>query len=120
MIAIIVFSRGAREAKTIPEPEVNTNLAAALALAKTHDPGTTLVISDGQPDNESAALREAESFRGAIDVLYIGPESNATAMRFMQRLAKTAHGEMRMNDISGEVGARALLPALMALLPAPS
>lgn len=97
---LVAFSGSVRNVDTVPEPESNTNLAAALKHVKDMDPGVTLVISDGLPDNEAAALSVARAFRGAIDVLYIGPESDTAAIAFMRRLAASADGNVRTHDVA--------------------
>lgn len=97
---LVAFSGAARNVSSVPEPDANTNLAAALQHVKNIDPGVTLVISDGLPDNEAAALSVARTFRGAIDVLYIGPETDHAAITFMRRLAAAAGGEVRTHDVA--------------------
>lgn len=116
---LVAFSQQAREVEQIPEPESNTDLAAGLALVKTLDPGTTLVISDGEPDSQAAALAVARTFRGAIDVLYIGPAGNAGAIDFMRRLAAAAGGQVTLNDIAAPEGVRLLQRRIAGLLPGP-
>ncbi len=116
---LIAFSREAREVKRIPDAtEANTNLVAALEAARVFDPGQTLVISDGQPDNEAAALALARQFRGAIDVLYIGPDTDRAAISFMQKLAAAADGAVSINDLKSESGTKMLAHTLTKLLPA--
>jgi hypothetical protein len=97
---LVAFSGTPRRVSSVPEPEANTNLAAALRYVKDMDPGVTLVISDGLPDNEAAALAVARTFRGAIDVLYIGPETDTAAIAFMRRLAAEADGNVRTHDVA--------------------
>lgn len=101
---LMVFSSDVRTVSTVPEPDGNTNLALALEHVKDMDPGVTLVISDGIPDNEAAALAVARTFRGVIDVLYIGPETDAKAIAFMRRLAAAANGRVQTHDV-GRLGA---------------
>ncbi|MHB1057259.1 MAG: vWA domain-containing protein [Rhodanobacter sp.] len=116
---LVAFSRHAREVEYIPDPESNTDLAAALEHVHAMDPGTTLLISDGEPDNEAAAIAAARKFRGAIDVLYIGPEGNVRAIDFMRRLAAAAAGSVTINDITTTAGARLLQQRIAGLLPGP-
>ncbi|QOX05575.1 MULTISPECIES: hypothetical protein [Xanthomonas] len=116
---LFAFSQRAREVEQIPEPESNTELAGALALVRKLDPGTTLLVSDGEPDNEAAALAQARLFRGAIDVLYIGPEANTRAIEFLRRLAASAGGHVTINDIAAPAGARLLQERIAGLLPGP-
>lgn len=113
---LFVFSADVREVCDVPEPEHNTNLVAALRAARQLDPGVTLVISDGQPDNAAAAIEEARQFRGAIDVLYIGPESDRAAIEFMKRLAAAAGGDVRTHDVARLGNAQQLLGHIAGLL----
>jgi hypothetical protein len=94
-------------AADLPPPRGNTALHLALHAAIARDPGRILVVSDGEPDDEKAALAAAAKFPGVIDVLYIGPDANTAAMRFLRALAKTGHGQYHGSDI-----ARAGQPAL--------
>ena len=113
---LFAFSGSVREVTTIPEPENNTNLAGALEHVLPLDPGAVLVISDGQPDNAERALAVAARFRGAIDVLYVGPESDHAAIAFMRRLAGAAGGDVQMHDM-GKIGsARQLQTRISGLL----
>lgn len=113
---LFAFSGGVREVEAIPEPEHNTNLAGALHAVRQLDPGVTLVISDGQPDDDKEALIEAAQFRGAIDVLYIGSETDYAAIAFMRRLAAAAGGELRTHDVGRLGNARQLLGHIAGLL----
>lgn len=117
---LVAFSRAAREVQQIPEPESSTDLAAGLEFARRFDPGVTLVISDGEPDSESDALAVARQFRGAIDVLYIGLESNTHAIDFMRRLAAASGGTVTINDVATPAGVRMLQQRIAGLLPGPA
>lgn len=116
---LIAFSKHAREVSVVPEPGSNTDLVAGLEAARAHDPGVLLLISDGQPDDPKSALRIAQSWRGAIDVLYIGPDSDAAAIAFMRQLAAAAAGDVRVNDIGKAGGIQKLAQSIAALLPGP-
>jgi hypothetical protein len=89
-VKCIAFSSGARLVSPIdlPEPDGGTNLRGALIMAAGL-PNITdiLVVSDGQPDDENAALRAASALKVRIDALYIGPDTDAAAINFMRRLA---------------------------------
>jgi hypothetical protein len=86
-------------AAVLPEPNGGTALHLALACAVGYQPGVTLVISDGQPDNEQHALAQAEQLSGRIDTLYIGPDGDRAAMDFMRRLARVGCGRDMRADL---------------------
>lgn len=115
---LVAFSADAREVDSIPEPESSTDLANALEAVRQHDPGVTLLISDGQPDDPAAALRIARTWRGVIDVLYVGPEGDTKAIEFMRSLAAAAAGSVHVNDVQRTGGdVRQLGQTITLLLP---
>lgn len=93
-LGIVAFASSAQFVPSGVPPLLGsgTNLASALQFVRVADTGDIrfMVISDGQPDNAEAALREATKFRGRIDTIYVGPEGGQGA-EFLRRLA-TAHG----------------------------
>lgn len=71
-----------------------TNLAAALEFAHIAD-GCGIqfvVISDGEPNSESAALQAAGRFQSRIDTVYVGPEGGSGAA-FLRQLAAASGGQ---------------------------
>ncbi len=70
-----------------------TDLAKALRFAKMADIATIrfIVVSDGQPDDEHAALDVAATYQGQIDCVFVGPEHDLHGQEFLGRLAN-AHG----------------------------
>ena len=116
---LIAFSAAAQQVSSIPEPHSNTDLVAGLEASREHDPGVLLLISDGQPDDPEAALQIAKTWRGAIDVLYVGPDSDAAAIAFMRRLAAAADGAVRVNDIGTSDGAKRIGETITGLLSGP-
>lgn len=115
-IELFAFSADVRPCSDIPEPESNTNLALALRTVNSGVPGATLLISDGRPDNEAAALSAAREFKGVIDVLYIGPESDLSAINFMQTLARITGGTVRTHDLARLGNTQQLLGHIAGLL----
>lgn len=97
---LVIFSSRAAEVTTIGEPDGGTALHLGLAHIEPWCPSHTLVISDGQPDNEAAAIAQAERLVGIIDVLYVGPDCDKAAMDFMRRLARIGCGRMQSADIA--------------------
>jgi len=103
----------------LPSATGSTALHLALEAAQREKPIRTLVISDGHPDSEDAAMQAASSLTGRIDVLYIGPDGDAAAIAFLRRLAMHGGGTIHTHDL---VRLRtSLLPSLHTalLLPAP-
>jgi hypothetical protein len=76
----------------VPEPDGGTPLAQAIALAKRHGATRLVIISDGEPDNNDAAMREAEAFGGRIDVVFVGPEGSMGSF-FLDEMAQKTGGE---------------------------
>jgi hypothetical protein len=73
----------------LPEPAGGTDLAAALeAVARlTPRPGRLLLISDGEPDDPTAALQAARALRPMmINALFVGDDRDASAKGFMRAL----------------------------------
>ena len=70
-----------------------TDLAKALKFAKVADVTGIrfIVISDGEPHDEEAALKVAKTFKNKIDTIYVGPE-NGDGQAFLKRLAKASGG----------------------------
>jgi Mg-chelatase subunit ChlD len=71
-----------------------TNMAEALKFVHVaDDTGIKIIlISDGEPDSESATLEQARRFKSQINTLYIGPEMGS-GREFLQKLAKATGGK---------------------------
>lgn len=72
-----------------------TDLTKALKFAKTADLSSGMrfiVISDGEPHDESGALTMAKTYKNHIDTIYVGPE-NGDGQEFLKRLAKASGGQ---------------------------
>ena len=71
----------------------NTDLERALKFARVADTGSVrfVIISDGEPDSEQDALAAAAVYKGRIDCVFVGPESDRKARNFLDKLA-SAHG----------------------------
>jgi hypothetical protein len=107
--ALVGFASTARrvDAPTdLPSPAGGTALHLALDAASALRPGRTLVISDGEPDDEDAALAAAGRVPGRIDVIYCGPDSNTQAIAFMRRLATAGGGVVVVRDVLRESSLR--------------
>ena len=96
-MSIIAFSAVAvsvARPEELPHPSGGTALHAALAEASKRRPAATLVISDGEPNEgtEDLAISIADQMTGRIDVIYCGPDNNAKAIKFLNRLAKVGAG----------------------------
>lgn len=78
-----------------------TDLAGALSFAKIADLPSGMrfiVISDGEPDSQSEALRVAKTYRNKIDVIFVGNEAKPDGRDFLQRLAATSGGQLMTAD----------------------
>lgn len=102
----------------LPRPNGGTALHAALAEAVALAAGQTIVISDGQPDDKQRALAEAHALRGTIDTIYIGPEHDREAIRFLDELAAAGGGQAVVQSVDQADRLVAPLRAVLGL-PAP-
>src|SRR5690606_21290112 len=86
-ITIIEFNSVPRVVESpndISEPSGGTDMASGIRLAAAETPERTIIISDGEPNNESDALEAAKHLSGTIDVIYCGPDNNTAAISFMR------------------------------------
>lgn len=88
-------------------PSGTTDLAGALKFARVADvPGMRfIVISDGEPDDANAALREAAKYKNRIDTIFVGPERNPHGRDFLECLAKASGGQAIIADLAKELKA---------------
>lgn len=84
----------------LPTPAGGTALHLALRALAQLDPQAILVISDGYPDSPDLAFSAAARLSGRIDVIYIGPDDDATAKAFMLALAKSHGGTVVEQDVT--------------------
>lgn len=71
----------------------STDLARAIGFLRTltKRPERIVLISDGEPDDSNAAIREATGFSVPIDIIFIG-QKGSSGERFMINLAKFTTG----------------------------
>lgn len=84
---------------TIPEPCGGTPLHKAINFAKNNGAGRAIVISDGCPDDQSAAMAAAAAFGGRIDCVFVG-DPGERGEAFLKSLAQSTGGEMFTGDLS--------------------
>jgi Mg-chelatase subunit ChlD len=101
-IAVIAFS-GKPEFAPSGTPRMiggGTDLTKALAFVRAADGCEMrfIVISDGQPDDEAAALAEAARFVSRIDTVFVGPNGDPGA-QFLKRLAAASGGQYSKNEV---------------------
>lgn len=82
-----------------------TDMAKALQFAKISDvPGVQFVlISDGEPEDETKTLQVAKTYRNKISTIYVGPEEHPTGRDFLQRLAAATGGQTITVDRAKEL-----------------
>ena len=78
----------------IPEPAGGTDLTKAFQYLKQQDCKHVVLLTDGQPDDEESALREAIGLR--VDVYYIG---NGETPDFLIRLTKQCKGSVGHSEL---------------------
>ena len=113
LVAFGSIAAAVRSPADLPAPAGGTALHLALDAAAAHRPRKTVVVSDGRPDSEDAALDAAHRLPGLIDVIYCGPDSDAQAIDFLRRLARLGGGRVVVADVAREA-ARTGRPSLVA------
>lgn len=85
-----------------------TDLAAALQFAKVADVPDMrfIIISDGEPNDEHAALDVASRYTNRIDTIYVGPREWPAGQAFLQRLANASGGASVTADRAAELADR--------------
>jgi uncharacterized protein YegL len=85
-----------------------TELDKALKFAKIADVGKVrfILISDGQPDDEQAAIAIARTYKNKIDVIFVGPETDRSAREFMRKLAACTGGQTVTAEKAKELSAK--------------
>jgi Mg-chelatase subunit ChlD len=95
-IGVIAFSDRAEFVPGGIPPYIggSTDMVAALRCAYPADGlGIKIVLlSDGEPDDTAATLREARKFKTHIDTVYIGPERETRGRDFLRELAQATGG----------------------------
>lgn len=99
----------------LPRPMGNTDLEAALLLAASVWPSEVIVISDGLPDDQDAAIRAANQVPGIISVLFVGDDGDVEGAAFMRRLAAVGGGVMVHKDIAKHLAIGDDLRGMLAL-----
>lgn len=111
--------KGASTGKWTPKPfdclGGSTAMGDALEfVAANYKPRKTILITDGQPDDEDHALQAVELLTGSVDTIYCGPDADP-GVDFLKRLSRAGVGTQVTWD-----GAAELAPVLRRLaLPAP-
>jgi hypothetical protein len=100
LISFDSFARLVPSPSALPTPNGGTALHLALDLAATFRPGRTLVLSDGRPDDEAAALASGERLPGRIDCIFCGPDSDRQGKDFLARLARLGCGNFEHADLA--------------------
>jgi hypothetical protein len=88
------FSDDVYNKQNIPEPNGSTNLAKGFRYLQNTEfkAKRVVLVSDGEPDNESSALNEANKLFVPVDIIYIG-DKGSRGERFMERLASSTGGK---------------------------
>lgn len=104
----------------IPNPSVlwatggGTALDLGLREIAKLNPSQTVIISDGEPNNEQDALIAAESLTGTISTIHIGDDQDKAAIAFMRKLANLGCGTTYIQDLGrGHVELGAAINRLM-------
>ena len=91
--------------------QTSTNLAEAFRTIKAAGYYSAILVTDGEPDSEMAAIREAYGMK--LGIIYIG---NPPVPEFLERLAKATEGTFQLADMRD---LKQLEDAIMRALPPP-
>lgn len=110
------FGSSCHPLETIPEsdtyePHGGTNMAGAFDTAKAAGFFNAIIITDGAPDSEQAALNSAAGMR--LGIIYVGPSPMPS---FLERLAAATDGTFQIADLRDT---KMLEDAIIRALPAP-
>ena len=108
-VAVVAFSSTVQFCPGGIPPRLGggTDMAGALRFVQPADGCAKIVlISDGQPDSESATLAVAREFEHRIDTVYIGPESGfgsygPAGRAFLEKLAAATGGKAMKSAAPG-------------------
>jgi Mg-chelatase subunit ChlD len=106
-VAVIAFSGSVQFVPGGAPPLIGeaTDLAAALRFARLADGADMrfIVVSDGEPDDEAAAMAEAAMYEAHINTVFVGPERYPVGRAFLQRLAAASGGRSVTADRAQEL-----------------
>lgn len=81
--------------ESIPNPAGGTNMYHAFNVLKNHGVQHVIVVSDGDPDDEIAALEAAQGLK--VDCCYVGPDP---APEFLRTLAQRTGGKYNRSSLT--------------------
>lgn len=114
-INMVGFSDWAFEIDTaanIPEPMSGTDMAVAFRYCRKY--GTNVVlVTDGVPNSETDALREAQGMK--FDIVYVGPEPIPP---FLKRLSSVSGGTLQIGQLKDPLRLSKSLSGLLEHKPA--
>lgn len=103
----IVFSATPELSDIIPEPSGSTDLAAAIYKAAEHRPRRLIIVSDGHPDDEAAALEAMNSLPSGIviDTFFVGtpPHGEAFLKTLAARHGGTFGATTKLSELAGKI-----------------
>ena len=110
------FASDCRSVTDLPRPSGTTDMAGAFAAVKRAGIRHAVLITDGEPDSEAAALREAKGLR--LDIFYVGPPPRPA---FLDQLAAATGGTSHSSTLNPRGVGRltASVKQILALPPGP-
>lgn len=116
-LTMFTFSTDCRILEALPPAgeyfptRTSTDLAEAFRTVKSHGFYNAILVTDGCPDSESAALTAAQGMK--LGIIYIG---NPPTPNFLERLAAATEGTFQLADMRNT---EQLQIAIQAALPPP-
>jgi hypothetical protein len=91
----------------VPEPQGGTPLDLAILFGRDQGATRLVVVTDGEPNDESSAFEAARQFGGPIDVFYVG-HHYGRGPKFAAELAAMTGGAYGLTDLGSDGGQKAL------------
>jgi hypothetical protein len=91
---VAVFNRDCRWSgvAAVPEPDGDTDLAGAFDVIGKINPLRVTLITDGQPNDEEAALTAGLQLGCPVSILFVGEPDDEQALRFCRKLCDATKG----------------------------
>jgi hypothetical protein len=93
---VTTHESGVELVNDVPEPQGSTPMNKAIDFGRVQGANHLVIVTDGQPNDESTTMTAARRFANPIDVFYVG---DGPGRAFAQRLAAATGGTFHNSDL---------------------